>query len=77
MLNKILHINFIVFFLCSISLAEIIKDINKEENFYLESFIGAHKIISKNISDKSILIVMGAGSIGNFAKEFIGLIKIK
>jgi len=61
----------------NISSSEIIKDINKEENFYLESFIGAHKIISKNISDKSILIVMGAGSIGNFAKEFIGLIKIK
>ena len=48
---------------------------NKEENFYLESFNDAQKIISDNISDKSILIVMGAGSISNFAKEFIGLLK--
>jgi UDP-N-acetylmuramate--alanine ligase len=57
------------------SSSKIIKDINKEENFYLKNFDGAKKIILDNIPDKSILIVMGAGSIGNFAKEFIGLIK--
>jgi len=57
------------------SSSKIIKDINKEENFYLKNFDGAQKIILDNIPDKSILIVMGAGSIGNFAKEFIGLIK--
>jgi len=57
------------------SSSKIIKDINKEENFYLKNFDGAQKIILDNMPDKSILIVMGAGSIGNFAKEFIGLIK--
>ena len=59
----------------NISSSNIIKDMSKKEAFYIESFDAAKKIISNNISDKSILIVMGAGSIGNFAKEFIGLIK--
>ena len=59
----------------NISSSNILKDMSKKETFYIESFDEANKIISNNISDKSILIVMGAGSIGNFAKEFIGLIK--
>jgi len=59
----------------NISSSNILKDMSKKEAFYIESFDVAKKIISNNISDKSILIVMGAGSIGNFAKEFIGLIK--
>jgi len=59
----------------NISSSKIIKDINKKENFYLASFDGAKKIISNNLADKSILIVMGAGSIANFAKKFIGLTK--
>jgi UDP-N-acetylmuramate-alanine ligase len=48
--------------------------LNKEEYLYLNSFDGAKKIISNHITNKSILIVMGAGSISKFAKEIIGLV---
>jgi UDP-N-acetylmuramate--alanine ligase len=58
----------------NISSAKIIKDLNKEEYLYLNSFDGAKKIISNHITNKSILIVMGAGSISKFAKEIIGLV---
>ena len=56
----------------NISSSKIIKDIGKEQTFYLKRFEDAKEIVSTNISDNSILIVMGAGSIGNFAKELIG-----
>lgn len=56
----------------NISSSKIIKDIGKEHAFYLQSFEDAQQVVSSNISDNSILIVMGAGSIGNFAKELIG-----
>jgi UDP-N-acetylmuramate--alanine ligase len=56
----------------NISSSKIIKDIDKEQTFYLQKFEDAKKIVSTNISENSILIVMGAGSIGNFAKELIG-----
>jgi UDP-N-acetylmuramate--alanine ligase len=56
----------------NISSSKIIKDIGKEHAFYLQSVEDAQQVVSSNISDNSILIVMGAGSIGNFAKELIG-----
>ena len=56
----------------NISSSKIIKDIGKEHAFYLQSIEDAQQVVSSNISDNSILIVMGAGSIGNFAKELIG-----
>ena len=56
----------------NISSSKIIKDIGKEQTFYLQGFEDAKEIISTNISCNSILIIMGAGSIGHFAKELIG-----
>ena len=56
----------------NISSSKIIKDIGKEHAFYLQRVEDAQQVVSSNISDNSILIVMGAGSIGNFAKELIG-----
>ena len=56
----------------NISSSKIIKDIGKEHAFYLQSVEDAQQVVLSNISDNSILIVMGAGSIGNFAKELIG-----
>ena len=56
----------------NISSPKIIKDIGKEQTFYLQGFEDAKEIISTNISCNSILIIMGAGSIGHFAKELIG-----
>ena len=38
---------------------------------YLADFKNAKEIILNLIEDDSILIIMGAGSIGNFAQEII------
>jgi UDP-N-acetylmuramate-alanine ligase len=32
----------------------------------------AKKIIGDEIDDQSILIIMGAGSVGNFVQQFLG-----
>ena len=58
----------------NISTHNLITNLKRENKFHLENFEDAYEIIAKNISDQSILIIMGAGSIGNFAKEFIGKI---
>ena len=55
-----------------ISSHQLIEDIKRNNIFHLEKFEDASQIISENIADKSILIIMGAGSVGNFSKEFIG-----
>lgn len=55
-----------------ISSKTIIRKINNKKTFYISDLRNAKKNILKEIKNDSIIIIMGAGSIGNFAKQFIG-----
>jgi len=54
-----------------ISTKTLINSINHPEIHYLPNFKTAKNIITNKIEDDSILIIMGAGSIGNFAQYII------
>lgn len=55
----------------NISTENLLKDISHPSKYYLPNFKDAKKIIFDLIEDDSILIIMGAGSIGNFTKQII------
>jgi UDP-N-acetylmuramate--alanine ligase len=54
-----------------ISTKALINSIKHPEIYYLPDFKNAKKTIFKMVEDDSILIIMGAGSIGNFVQEII------
>jgi len=47
------------------------KSIKHPVMFYLKNFKLAKDIISDSIDDDSILIIMGAGSIGNLTQQIV------
>ncbi len=55
-----------------ISSKAMIEKIANKKTFYLPDLKNAKKFILSEIEDNSILILMGAGSISSFAKQFIG-----
>ena len=54
-----------------ISTKMLMKSINHPEMYHLSNFKNAKNTIIKLIEDDSILIIMGAGSIGNFVQQII------
>lgn len=56
----------------NISTQSMIKAIANKKTFYLPDLRSAKKIILSEIKNDSIVILMGAGSIGNFAQQFTG-----
>ena len=56
----------------NISSKVMIEKIANNKTFYLPDLKNAKKFILSEIEDNSILILMGAGSISSFAKQFIG-----
>ncbi len=55
----------------NISTDRIIKDLGNKTSFSLPKSKKAHQIITSNITSGSIVLIMGAGSIGGFAEQFI------
>ena len=55
----------------NITTRNLIKSIKKQDVHYLPNFKTAKNTIFDLIEDNSILIVMGAGSVGNFIKQII------
>jgi len=55
-----------------ISTKHIINKLKNKKTFYLPDMRAAKKIIGEEIDDQSILIIMGAGSVGNFVQQFLG-----
>ena len=54
-----------------ISSEKLLKDITRAEAYHLPNGKRANKIILDNITKDSIIVIMGAGSVGNFASQFI------
>jgi len=54
-----------------ISTKSLMKSLNHPQMHYLRNFKDAKNIISDLIEDNSILIIMGAGSIGNFTQQIL------
>jgi len=54
-----------------ISSEKLLKDISRADAYHLPNGKRANKIILDNITKDSIIVIMGAGSIGNFASQFI------
>lgn len=54
-----------------ISSEKLLKDIKRSHAYHLPNGKRANKIILDNIAEDSIILIMGAGSIGNFASQFI------
>lgn len=57
--------------IADISTEKLIKDLKGNKSFFLPKGSGANKIILENITSNSIVLIMGAGSIGTFVKKFI------
>ena len=57
------------------STKNLIKSVKHPDIHYLSNFKSAKNTIFNIIEDNSILIIMGAGSIGNFTKQIIEFIK--
>tara|TARA_B100001564_G_scaffold222680_1_gene187690 strand:- start:339 stop:950 length:612 start_codon:yes stop_codon:yes gene_type:complete len=55
----------------NITTRNLIKSIKKQDVHYLPNFKTAKNTIFDLIEDNSILIVMGAGSVGNFIKQIV------
>ena len=55
----------------NISTLKIISDLKRDSSFLLPKGKKAHQIIIDNITSDSIVIIMGAGSIGGFVEEFV------
>ena len=54
-----------------ISSEKLLKDITRADAYHLPNGKRANKIILDNITKDSIIVIMGAGSVGNFASQFI------
>ena len=54
-----------------ISTKSLMKSLNHPQMHYLRNFKAGKNIISDLIEDNSILIIMGAGSIGNFTQQIL------
>lgn len=54
-----------------ISSEKLLKDITRVDAYRLPNGKRANKIILDNITKDSIIVIMGAGSVGNFASQFI------
>ena len=54
-----------------ISSEKLLKDITRADAYHLPNGKRANKIILYNITKDSIIVIMGAGSVGNFASQFI------
>ena len=54
-----------------ISSEQLLKDITRADAYHLPNGKRANKIILDNITKDSIIVIMGAGSVGNFASQFI------
>ena len=54
-----------------VSTKSLMKSLNHPQMHYLRNFKDAKNIISDLIEDNSILIIMGAGSIGNFTQQIL------
>ena len=55
----------------NISTSKIISDLKRDSIFLLPKGKKAHQIIIDNITSGSIVLIMGAGSIGGFVEEFV------
>ena len=55
----------------NISTSKIISDLERDSSFLLPKGKKAHQIIIDNITSDSIVLIMGAGSIGRFVEEFV------
>ena len=55
----------------NISTSKMISDLKRNSCFLLPKGKKAHQIIIDNITSDSIVLIMGAGSIGGFVEEFV------
>ena len=55
----------------NISTSKMISDLKRDSIFLLPKGKKAHQIIIDNITSDSIVLIMGAGSIGGFVEEFV------